>query len=193
MERGPPPASLPRTAPKIGIQTHPRPSSRGRDTQGPGRWQRGGRGPATGAELRIPAREKQRPPGGASRWVQADPYLLQSGSHAVARQTRSRSCSGAPEQTGKAEHATHERRGAGSELHRPGATRLPALRTRRLWNLREDPPHDREAPPSSASPSLVPPPGRCLATLNSRERSNAHEASSFFLPPQRLRRHSVPA
>ena len=32
-ERGPPPASLPRTAPKIGIQTHPRPSSRGRDTQ----------------------------------------------------------------------------------------------------------------------------------------------------------------
>lgn len=54
MERGPPPASLPRTAPKTGIQTHPRPSGRGRDARGPGRWQRRGRGPATEAELRTP-------------------------------------------------------------------------------------------------------------------------------------------
>lgn len=78
-ESGPPPGSLARPAPPDTPPTfQPRPGARG-----PGRWRCGGRGPATEAALKTRARGKARPSGGADRRVEADPYLLQSGSHGV--------------------------------------------------------------------------------------------------------------
>lgn len=131
-------------APDTPPNSRPRPGA-----QGPGRWRRGGRGPTAGSGLRTRARGEARPPGGVGRWVEADPYLLQSGSHGVAVGPEAGAapvhrCGQETRNTPPESDRHSSRRG---ELHRPGAIPPPALRTRRLWNLREVPPPAPEAPP----------------------------------------------
>lgn len=140
MERGPPPASLPRTAPKTGIQTHPRPSGRG-GTLGA---QAGGSAEAAGPRQRQNRGHQPRESSRSRRRA-----ARAGGDRPTLPPPKPKPCCGASDSRPELQRCTEADRKSGTRHPRASQRRQRAPPTRRDSAAR--PPHETALEPSRGS------------------------------------------